>query len=49
MDCGCSLIKEKAGKVNKSPSFPDGFAYTYIIETFCEEHDPSLWENFEDE
>jgi len=37
LDCGCILRKEKPTKG------------AYFMETFCEEHDPSLWENYEGE
>jgi hypothetical protein len=48
LPCGCELHKEKIdGEITKSEHFPDGHGYTYSIETFCSEHDPSLWENFE--
>ncbi len=39
LDCGCILRKEKKGD-NKG---------AYYVESFCEEHDPSYWENYPDE
>lgn len=49
LDCGCELEVEYLDKDGKELTHKDKkkASYTvYHISYFCEEHDPSLWENY---